>query len=179
MTDFPYTLKDATRDDLGTVRKLADTIWRQHYPGIISEAQIDYMLERNYSMSALTAFIAEAGGGMLLACLRQTPIGFAAYFSTDDMTELQIDRLYVLPEHQGKGVGRRLIDRIGEIARMAGFYSLTLNVNKQNKAALAAYERNGFRIRDSIVNDIGHGFVMDDYVMEKTLPRPVTSLSGA
>jgi hypothetical protein len=47
MTDSPYFLMPATRDDLAPVRALAETVWRHHYPGIISEAQIDYMLERN------------------------------------------------------------------------------------------------------------------------------------
>jgi GNAT superfamily N-acetyltransferase len=130
-------------------------------------------------MSALTAFIAEEGGGMLIARINDAPIGFAAYFATDDMTEMQIDRLYVLPEHQGKGVGHLFIERIADIARMAGFYTLTLNVNKNNKSAIAVYERNGFAVRDSVVNDIGGGFVMDDFVMEKKLPRPVTGVSHA
>jgi GNAT superfamily N-acetyltransferase len=170
MTDSSLSIERATRDDLPAVRSLAEIIWHRHYPGIVTEAQIDYMLERGYSPSALTAFIAEEGAGLLLARDNGSLIGFGAYYATDDMTEMKVDKLYLLPEYHGKGVGHAILEHIGEIARAAGFTTLILNVNKQNKVALRAYERNGFRIREAVVNDIGNGFMMDDFVMEKTLP---------
>lgn len=50
------------------------------------------------------------------------------------------------------------------IAALAG-----LNVNKHNAVAIAAYERCGFRIASGVEIDIGGGFVMDDWVMERAL----------
>jgi hypothetical protein len=44
-----------------------------------------------------------------------------------------------------------------------------LTVNKRNAKAMAAYQRNGFTLTESVVVDIGGGFVMDDYVMTKEL----------
>ncbi len=49
----------------------------------------------------------------------------------------------------------------------AGAHRLILSVNKRNAQAIAAYKRNGFVIAESVVTDIGGGFVMDDYVMAK------------
>ena len=46
---------------------------------------------------------------------------------------------------------------------------LRLNVNKHNEKAIKAYLRNGFVTVESVKNDIGNGFFMDDFVMQKTL----------
>jgi ribosomal protein S18 acetylase RimI-like enzyme len=58
-----------------------------------------------------------------------------------------------------------LLRHVIEAVRGRGFFSLALNVNKQNAAAIAAYRRNGFSVREEMVIDIGGGFVMDDYIM--------------
>jgi ribosomal protein S18 acetylase RimI-like enzyme len=51
------------------------------------------------------------------------------------------------------------------VARAYGCDALVLAVNKRNEGALAAYAKHGFAIVESVVKDIGGGFVMDDYVM--------------
>ncbi|MNC98616.1 Acetyltransferase (GNAT) family protein [compost metagenome] len=52
-------------------------------------------------------------------------------------------------------------------ARQQGCHRLVLAVNKNNATAIAAYLKHGFRIADAVVTEIGGGFVMDDYIMEK------------
>ena len=96
-------------------------------------------------------------------------VGFANYYVTDDPAEVKLDKLYLAQEHQGRGLGSRLIDHVAEVSRRGGAVRLVLNVNKNNRASIRVYERNGFRIRQAVVVDIGNGFVMDDYVMEKRL----------
>ena len=44
-----------------------------------------------------------------------------------------------------------------------------MQVNKQNDKALAFYRRANFTVREEAVFDVGHGYVMDDYVMVKEL----------
>lgn len=44
-----------------------------------------------------------------------------------------------------------------------------LTVNKNNVKAIRAYEKTGFKNIGSLVQDIGNGFVMDDYKMEQTV----------
>ena len=44
-----------------------------------------------------------------------------------------------------------------------------MQVNKANVRAIAAYKKAGFHIAQEAVFDIGHGFVMDDYLMEKLI----------
>jgi GNAT superfamily N-acetyltransferase len=74
--------------------------------------------------------------------------------------------LYVLPQIQGKGVGKIFIQYINDIAKENANLGLILNVNKYNKAK-DFYLKYGFEITKSIIVDIGKGYIMDDYIMEK------------
>jgi ribosomal protein S18 acetylase RimI-like enzyme len=84
---------------------------------------------------------------------------------------LKVDKLYVRPDRQRMGYGGALLDRAWERAAQMGCSKLVLAVNKRNVNAIGAYRKHGFSIADAIVTDIGGGFVMDDYVMEKPVSR--------
>ena len=87
------------------------------------------------------------------------------------MPVTRIPKIYVLPEAQGKGIGRMLIERISAIAGSDGAERLQLNVNRFNKA-LQFYEFLGFEKVGEVDIPIGNGFLMQDFIMEKRLPRP-------
>jgi ribosomal protein S18 acetylase RimI-like enzyme len=159
----------ATEDDLDAVASLAGVVWRQHYPGIITHEQIEYMLANGYSRPVLSTFISGDGSGLELARVGDRLIGFAAYRRNDAPDELKVEKLYIHQDYQGHGVGSRLIDKIEREGRAQGCSTLVLNVNKNNVRAIRAYEKNGFAIREATVVDIGGGFVMDDYIMAKSL----------
>jgi len=78
-----------------------------------------------------------------------------------------LHKLYLLPELHSRGLGSRLLQHVEREVRAGGGRRLMLSVNKRNAKAIAAYRRNGFVIADSVVTDIGNGFVMDDYIMAK------------
>jgi ribosomal protein S18 acetylase RimI-like enzyme len=80
---------------------------------------------------------------------------------------MKLHKLYLLPELHGRGLGSFLMQHCEQEVRAAGAQRLMLSVNKRNTKAIAAYRRNGFAIAESVVTDIGGGFVMDDYVMAK------------
>ncbi|MEP7181725.1 MAG: GNAT family N-acetyltransferase [Betaproteobacteria bacterium] len=157
----------AVRDDLPDVQRLARTIWHRHYPGIITVAQIDYMLARGYSTDALAKFLTTLGAALLLAKVGGETVGFAASIPADEPATMKLDKLYVLQEHHGRGMGRTLIDAVAAAARAHGCTTVILNVNRQNVTAIRAYERCGFAIREAAVVDIGAGHVMDDYIMTR------------
>lgn len=160
------------RADLPLVRDLATRIWGRHYPGIISRAQIDYMLERFYADAALARFTAGEGSGLALVHVDDDAVGFAAWMRAEAPATTKLDKLYVLQEVQGRGVGRQLVAHVEHAARGDGAATLVLNVNKRNDRAIAFYERCGFARREAVAVDIGQGFVMDDYVMAKSLLPP-------
>jgi diamine N-acetyltransferase len=156
-------------EDIPEVQRLANDVWRRHYPGIISDAQIDYMLATGYSVAALEKFFILPGAGLALARTHARAVGLAAWYPLREPREMKLDKLYVLPEHQHAGIGRALIEHVAARARASHLRAVTLNVNRRNVTAIAAYERCSFRIRARGDFPIGNGFVMEDYVMVRDL----------
>lgn len=151
------------------MRRLADEIWREYYPGIVPLAQIDYMLEHGYSTAALAKFVRDDGAGLAILVSGEAPVGFAAWYRPGEPATTKLDKLYVHASVRGRGAGRLLIGHVEEAARRDGSRSLVLRVNKGNAKAIAAYRACGFDLVGPDVVDIGGGFFMDDYVMAKAL----------
>lgn len=160
------TIKHATPTDIPLIRELCFQVWPQTYAPILTKAQIDYMLDMMYSPAALQQQMA-TGADFLLCYDNADPVGFAA-IQDQGSGKYKLEKLYVLPNQQGKGTGKFLIDYISNTAAKRGASVLQLQVNKQN-AAKSFYERLGFTVARAAVFDIGNGFVMDDYVMELPL----------
>jgi GNAT superfamily N-acetyltransferase len=162
------TIVPAGAAEIGVVQTLADHVWRRHYPGILSAAQIDYMLERGYSRDALLRYIDAGDAGLALGRLDDEPVAFVAWRKSA-ADSMKLEKLYVAPAHHGKGVGRALIEHVVDAARRAGCREVTLNVNRHNESSIRAYGRCGFVIRESGDFPIGNGFVMEDYIMARAL----------
>jgi ribosomal protein S18 acetylase RimI-like enzyme len=143
---------------------LAALIWRAHYPAIISAAQIEYMLAQRYAPDVLRAEFARDDVWWDKLTVDGRMRGFCSYFLTQGK-EMKLDKLYVHPDCQRRGYGRMLMERAAQVAREHRCKALTLAVNKHNVNAIAAYGKQGFEIVESVVKDIGAGFVMDDYLM--------------
>jgi GNAT superfamily N-acetyltransferase len=155
---------------LPAISELAGVIWRACYPDIITHEQIDYMLARMYAIEVLRDEIRSQGIRYDCLLVDGKPAGFASYGPTLEPGVMKLHKLYLLPEMHGRGLGSRLLQQIEHEVRAGAGCRLILSVNKRNTRAIAAYRRNGFVIAESVVTDIGGGFVMDDYVMAKELP---------
>jgi len=162
-------IEPVTEADIERLAALAREIWLAHYPAIIGNAQIEYMLAQRYSPEVIRAELARDDLWWDKLTADGEMAGFASYFLTGPPREMKLDKLYVHPRHQRRGHGGRLIARACEVARSRGCDRLVLAVNKGNRDAIAAYLKHGFRVADAVVKDIGGGFVMDDYVMVKSV----------
>lgn len=156
-------------DQVEALGALARHIWQMHYPGIISQAQIDYMLHQRYRAASILQQLGRPGSWWDVAQNAAGIIGFAHYFLDTDAQRIKLDKLYVHPAWQRRGVGAALLGRVEAEARRQGRTTLTLRTNRHNRIALAAYQKYGFIVTAQVVTEIGEGFVMDDYVLEKTL----------
>ncbi|MBI1394382.1 MAG: GNAT family N-acetyltransferase [Betaproteobacteria bacterium] len=156
-------------EDIAALVALTRDTWNRHYPSIISQAQIDYMLDQRYRPELIRAQLGQ--DGIWWDALRQGGelVAFAQYERAGAPDEIKLDKLYVRYELRGQGHGGLLLQHVENEARSLGARRLYLQVNKKNVSAIRAYEKQGFRIAESAVFDIGNGFVMDDYVMEKAL----------
>lgn len=159
----------ASEADIPVIKMLAEKIWPDAYTGIISAAQIRYMLGLIYSESALKTQM-QNGHRFIFALEESIPVGFASFSkkSSEEPKTFRLHKLYVLPNLHGKGIGVFLLNQVIEESQTAGGDTLELNVNKHNPAKLF-YERKGFTILREEVLDIGEGYVMDDFVMVKNI----------
>jgi GNAT superfamily N-acetyltransferase len=165
------TITEATEHDLPIIRDIAYQTWPTTFGEILSPAQISYMLDMMYSLDALNAQIKDKNHVFLLAqeSHNQEYFGFISYeFDYKRQPKTKIHKIYLLPASQGKGVGKLLINKVAELAIAQANVSLALNVNRYNKA-IQFYERMGFTIVGNETIDIGDGFLMEDFVMEKPL----------
>lgn len=155
----------ATKNQLPIVRDLAFQIWPDTYGATHTQEELDYMLNKFYAVHSLEQQM-DNGHVFILAKADEIYVGFVAFEINSENTGLtKIHKLYVLPETQGKGIGKQLVDFVLNESMKSNDGGLFLNVNKLNKAQ-DFYHKYGFNITKDIIIDIGEGFVMDDYVME-------------
>jgi len=167
------TLTPVTEPDFAVLRKLAGTIWRQHYAAIIPAAQIEYMLAGRFSDEALRKNGYAADRWVELLRVGENPVGYCGYelagLDGDEVSPaaMKLGQLYVLESHRGMGLGWHMLRHVEARARELGRRPLWLQVNKKNAAAIRFYQSAGFEVIREAVFEIGGGFVMDDYVMAK------------
>lgn len=158
-----------TEADVERLVALAREIWYAHYPAIVGTAQIEYMLGQRYNLETVHAELRRDDIWWDKLMAGPEMAGFASYLLSPAPREMKLDKLYVHPRHQRRGYGGMMIARACEVARANGCDRLALAVNKNNRSAIDAYLKHGFRVADAVVKDIGGGFVMDDYVMVKSV----------
>ncbi|MGL2963700.1 GNAT family N-acetyltransferase [Flavobacterium sp. RSB2_4_14] len=151
------------------IRAIAHEVWPIAYGDILSNSQLDYMMKMMYSVEALQIQADIKRHHFILAIEDGVTLGFASYeFNYSETNNTKIHKIYILSHQQGKGIGKLLIEYIESEAKKQHQEALCLNVNKYN-VAQHFYKKLGFSIRFEEVIDIGEGYVMDDYVMEKKL----------
>jgi diamine N-acetyltransferase len=162
-----YSIREMQPADVASVADLAARIWHENYvPDIVSAAQIDYMLANFCSPAAMVAKVKEKNqrfwlvreGEKLAGYIAVEPQGPDAWF---------IDKLYVDTKLQRSGLGKLLLSYVIREHRPK---TLSLRVNRKNVRAVNFYFKHGFTIERLDVRDIGGGFVMDDFIMKRTLP---------
>lgn len=161
-----FEIQKASVKDIPLIRELALKVWPQTYASMISAAQIGYMLDMMYSEASLKKQISD-GARFIFIYENKEPVGFASYQEMSPAV-FKLHKLYVLPSQQGKGTGRYIIEHIVSEIKPLGAQVLQLQVNRRNKAQ-HFYAKNGFTVIKEFDFDIGSGYVMDDYVMEKKL----------
>ncbi len=162
-------IENNTDSSFTDIRGIAAEVWPKTYGAILSQEQFDYMMEMMYSVASLQLQANEKQHHFILAKEYGIAVGFAAYeFDSNQTSKTKIHKIYILSTQQGKGIGKILLDYIANIAKTQNNIAVFLNVNKYNLAQ-HFYKKLGFNIVEEIVIDIGQGYVMDDYVMEKEI----------
>ncbi len=154
--------------ELREVAELAEKIWHECFTEILTVGQIDYMVEKFQSLKAMTdqienqnyTYLAVRENGELCGYIGIKPESDDRFF---------LSKLYLRKDKRGRGIASQMLERVFEEARKIGKKSVYLTVNKHNEQAIAVYRKKGFELIDSVVTDIGNGYVMDDYIFSYKL----------
>lgn len=158
------SLRRATEADIPMVRQLAERIWWEHYPSIISEAQIAFMLGLIYSDSALLRQMKDEGQEIWLPEKNGQALGFLA-LSKKGEGDYFLHKFYL--DTREKGFGTIVFELL--LARYPDLRVLRLRVNRRNFKSVNFYFKLGFRIEFCIDTPFGEDYVMDDFQMIYTL----------
>ena len=158
----------STNDEIESLARLAREIWRQHYTPIIGESQVEYMLTNFQSPDAIRAQISD-GLEYYLAKEDREWVGYVGLTPDYAQNKMMLSKIYVKSSSRGKGVGQSLLDFVEKKSALEEFSSIWLTVNRFNNDSIAWYKHRGFITVDKVKKDIGGGFFMDDYLMEKSI----------
>ncbi len=172
-----------TEEDQEALALLAGDIWREYWPALIGEAQTEYMVAQFQSLEAIKRDMAadeepyeywfvlsdaadakseaEAGAGARI-------VGYTGGHTEAATNRFFISKIYLLAEERGRGYASSIIHFYDELCRNRGLGAMYLTVNKHNDLGTRAYLGKGFKVIDSVESPIGEGFIMDDYIMEKS-----------
>jgi ribosomal protein S18 acetylase RimI-like enzyme len=148
------------------IEALADVIWREHYIPIVGKPQIDYMLQKFQSASAIEKQV-EDGFEYFTIYSEEIAVGYISI--KQEEKALFLSKIYVLSSHRGKKIGKAAMQFVENKAKAYQKERIRLTVNIKNTNAIKAYEKLGFINMGPLVADIGNGFVMDDYQMVKEI----------
>lgn len=162
------TISEAQPNEFNIIQQIAYTTWPVCYGKILSDKQLEYMLGKFYSLEALNKNVID-DQHFLLIKENDTALGFSAYqHNYNERNVTRIHKIYILPETQGKGLGKLLMQHIQDLAKKNNSEALSLNVNRFN-TAISFYEELGFEIVAEENIEIGEGWFMQDYIMEKAI----------
>lgn len=167
-----HKIKIAFITDIPKILEVADATWKQTYRAFLSEEQVEYMYNKMYNPDALKEQM-QTGSTYLMYLEDEKILGFACYQIKEDVYGLlkeqivYLHRLYILPDTQGKGIGRSLLNEVVKIGQKNNCACIQLNVHRKN-TAMYFYKKMGFELYEKV--DIAYGpFWLNDYILRKSL----------
>lgn len=152
------------KEDFAALEKMAARLWHSAFDNLIGPEQADYMLEKFQSAPAFSRQTEEEGYEYYFIVCDGVTAGYTGIAAKKGERGLFLSKLYLAPEFKGKGLGKAALEEVAGCAKKLKLGYVYLTVNKGNERAIKVYEKFGFIKTDSIVTDIGNGYVMDDYV---------------
>lgn len=153
-------------DQIQETAILANEIWHQHFPPIIGQAQVEYMVDKFQSFRAIKDQI--AGGYEYFQFIRNNSlVGYTGIHEEDG--KLFLSKLYLKHDIRGQHLSTEALNFLKELCRERSLSAIWLTCNRHNSHTLAVYDHFGFQVIREEVTDVGSGYVMDDYIMELTL----------
>lgn len=162
-----FTLEEVKTDEqIEALAALAKEIWTEHFTSMLEEGQVEYMLEKFQSPSSIRAQLKEGYQYYFLKLYGELA-GYTGFHAEEE--SLFLSKIYVRKAMRGKKIAKQAIEYMISLCRERHLHKIWLTVNRNNSIAIAAYEKMGFTKAYMKKADIGNGFYMDDYIMEKKI----------
>lgn len=146
--------------------KFAQEVFVDYYTNLIGIEQSIYMANLFLSENAITNLM--KNGAIFKLVMNDTePVAFFEYIKEED--KVFLSKLYVKKQYRKKGISRMMLQDCIDYAKENNKDSIYLTVNKGNINSINVYKHYGFKQIDAVKNDIGNGYVMDDYIMELSI----------
>jgi ribosomal protein S18 acetylase RimI-like enzyme len=156
-----------TTEEMAEVAQLAAEIWREYYVSIITIEQIEYMIGKFQSVSAIEDQIHRQGYEYYFIHNGDSVVGYMSVKQEEN--KLFLSKFYISKEHRGRGYASQASAFLEELCKDRNLSHIWLTVNRYNTSTIKVYEKKGFQIVREQLADIGNGFVMDDFIMEKEI----------
>lgn len=144
--------------------KFASEVFIDYYNDLIGNGQATYMANLFLSPKAIEQLISKEAVFKLMLNDNDEPIGFIEYQIQNE--RLFLSKLYAHKDYRHQGVGKAMLLDCIEYAKKNNIHKIFLTVNKYNTPSYNIYLHEGFKVIDSVENDIGQGYIMDDYIMQ-------------
>ena len=161
-----------TAADQEKLAELATQIWGEYWPALIGEAQTRYMVEQFQSLDAIRRDMAEhAYEYWFVEDEDGETCGYTGGHVEPETNRFFISKIYLKAEARGRHLAADIVTFYVGLCRERGLDAMYLTVNKHNELGIRCYRGHGFDVIDATETSIGEGFVMDDYIMEKRVPK--------
>lgn len=158
-----------TDENVQQLARIAKDIWNEYWPSIIGQGQTDYMVEQFQTAKAIARDRAEHAYEYWILRDGERIVGYTGGHVEAETNRFFISKIYLYKDERGKHFASRVIEFYEDLCRSRGLEAMYLTVNKHNELGIRAYIGRGFETIDAVESDIGNGYVMDDYIMEKRL----------
>src|SRR4030042_4602926 len=131
--------------DLASIRRITWQSWISAYASFIPESDLRSYFGIHYTDKAFLDMCDDPLTQGFVAETDEQIAGYARLFFNGDENRLYVPSLYLLPDCQGQGMGRRLLEAAEEYAAEKGLDELWIAVMVKNRQALVFYRKVGFQ----------------------------------
>jgi ribosomal protein S18 acetylase RimI-like enzyme len=156
-------IRRAILSDAIIIQRLAESIWWKHYPSIIGEEQVRFMLHKMYNLENIEKQISKEEQQYFILENDGQDLGFFS-IEVHESSAAFINKFYILQDQQRKGIGAAAFQLL--LKQFPEINCIRLQVNRQNYQAINFYFKQGFVIEKVADFDIGDGYFMNDFIMK-------------
>ena len=154
MHDSEINISIITLNDLEALQNIGIQTFIETFASVNTKEDIDAYIASGFDSAKLTAEVNNPDSQFYFINIGKKPIGYlkvnfgVAQTELQDTESLEIERIYVLKDFQGRKAGQLLFSKALEIAQKRKLKTVWLGVWEQNHKAIKFYEKNGFTVFD-------------------------------